>query len=148
MTAAVTVRPLDETDRAAWQSLWDGYLRFYRVELAAEVTETAWRRLLDPAEDIHGLCAVGADGALVGIVHFLFHRVTWAIADRCYLEDLYVAGEARGGGVGRALIEAVYVRADARGSDQVYWLTQDFNETARRLYDRIGRKSDFIKYQR
>ena len=144
----VTVRPLCDADRAGWQPLWEGYLRFYGVDLPADVTETAWTRLLDPAEDMHGLCAVDSDGNLVGIVHFLFHRVTWAVADRCYLEDLYVADRMRGAGAGRALIEAVYARADARGSDQVYWLTQDSNETAMRLYDRIGRKTGFLKYQR
>ena len=39
---------------------------------------------------------------------------------------------------GAHLIEAVYKAADARGVPPVYWLTQDFNATARRLYDRIG----------
>ena len=30
----------------------------------------------------------------------------------------------------------------------VYWLTQEFNATARRLYDRVGRATPFIKYRR
>ncbi len=128
--------------------MWQGYLAFYKVTLDAEVTDTAWRRLLDPDEDMHGLCAISGDGEMIGIVHYLYHRVTWAIADRCYLEDLFVADSARGTGAGRALIEAVYAAADQRGADQVYWLTQDFNETARRLYDRVARLTPFIKYQR
>jgi GNAT superfamily N-acetyltransferase len=142
------IRPLEAADRAAWEPLWSGYLIFYQVELAPGVTATTWRRLLDPAEDMHGLCAVNAAGELVGFVHYLFHRVTWSITDRCYLEDLYVAEQARGIGVGRALIEAVYTAGDARGADQVYWLTQEFNTTARRLYDRVGQWTPFIKYRR
>ncbi|MCZ7597268.1 MAG: GNAT family N-acetyltransferase, partial [Gammaproteobacteria bacterium] len=38
--------------------------------------------------------------------------------------------------------------ADANGSPAVYWLTQEFNHTARNLYDRIGRVTPFIKYVR
>jgi ribosomal protein S18 acetylase RimI-like enzyme len=81
-------------------------------------------------------------------VHYLFHPITWSIAERCYLEDLFVSPSARGAGAGRALIEAVYRSADAAGADQVYWLTAASNEAARRLYDRVGRATPFIKYQR
>ncbi len=145
---SLAIRPLTEDDRAAWEKLWQGYLAFYEVALADDITEATWRRLLDPDEDMYCLCAVNGSGAIIGIVHYLYHRVTWAIADRCYLEDLYVTDAARGAGAGRALIEAVYAAADQRGADQVYWLTQDFNETARKLYDRIGSVTPFIKYRR
>ena len=128
--------------------LWNGYLAFYGTSLSRETTDTTWQRLFDPSEEMYGLCAAGADGETVGIVHYLFHRVTWSTAWRCYLEDLYVDPASRGSGAGRALIEAVYAAADAREADQVYWLTQESNLTARQLYDRIARKTPFIKYQR
>lgn len=144
----VTIRSVNEADRAAWDVLWQGYLAFYKVTLEPSVTEATWRRLIDPTEDMHALGAIDGTGAMTGIVHYLYHPVTWSIAPRCYLEDLYVAGAARGTGAGRALIEAVYAAADARGADQVYWLTQADNDTARRLYDRIGRPTPFVKYQR
>lgn len=142
------VRPLTADDRAGWEALWTGYLEFYRVGIPPEVTEETWRRLLDPGGGMHGLCAAGEAGELVGIVHYLFHPVTWAIAHRCYLEDLFVASAARRTGIGRRLIEAVYAEADARGADQVYWLTEEGNATARRLYDRVGRLTAFVKYRR
>lgn len=144
----VTIRPLTAADRAAWDLLWQGYLAFYTTVLDPAVTEVTWARLLDPAEDMHCLVAEIDDGTPIGIVHYLYHRVTWAFADRCYLEDLYVAEPVRGTGAGRALIEAVYAAADDRGADQVYWLTQESNEAGRRLYDRVGRLTPFIKYQR
>ena len=56
--------------------------------------------------------------------------------------------DARGTGAGRALIEAVYAEADAAGTPNVYWLTQEFNVIARRLYDRVGRATPFVKYVR
>lgn len=145
---AQTIRPLTSADRTAWNPLWQGYLDFYKTELTQDITETTWNRLLDPAEDMFCLVAENEDGEMIGIVHFLYHRVTWAVEDRCYLEDLFVAASARGTGAGRALIEAVYAAADERGADQVYWLTQEFNAEGRRLYDRVGRLTPFIKYQR
>jgi len=87
-------------------------------------------------------------GRLTGLVHFLFHRHAWKIEEVCYLQDLFVVPAARGTGLGRALIEAVYAAADAKGAPSVYWLTQDFNHTARRLYDSVGVLTPFIKYQR
>jgi GNAT superfamily N-acetyltransferase len=142
------IRDLASTDRAQWAPLWAGYLAFYEATLDPAVTETTWARLLDPAEPMFALAAQGDDGALLGIVHCVLHRGTWAIENFCYLEDLFVAPEARGQGVGRALIEAVYTRADALGCSRVYWLTHETNATARQLYDRIAEHRGFIQYRR
>lgn len=144
----VTVRSLQASDRAQWEPLWDGYLAFYEQDISGDVTDATWQRLLDPEFDMHGLCATDGDGALVGIVHYLFHPVTWSTGPRCYLEDLFVTESARGAGAGRALIEAVYKAGDERGADQVYWLTADDNATARKLYDRVANLTPFIKYMR
>ena len=112
------------------------------------MTEATWRRIVDPAGPIHGLRRFDANGRLVGIVHYLFHPVTWSMSDRCYLEDLFVSPDARGSGAGRALIEAVYRAADEAGADQVYWLTAHSNATARQLYDRVAQLTPFVKYRR
>jgi GNAT superfamily N-acetyltransferase len=148
LTMPFTIRPLVACDRPRWELLWQGYLRFYESDVPADVTNLTWTRILDPEAPILGLCAATPENDLLGIVHFLFHPVTWAAGPRCYLEDLFTSPEARGQGVGRALIEAVYAAADARGADQVYWLTQDFNATARRLYDQVAKVTPFIKYRR
>ena len=87
------------------------------------------------------------DDTLVGIVHYLFHRSTWTIGDYCYLQDLFTAPEARGQGAGRALIEAVYDRAEVAGASRVYWLTQETNATARTLYDTLADRPGFIQYR-
>ncbi len=142
------IRTLQPGDRAQWDHLWQGYLDFYETVLPDDVTELTWRRLMDPEAPILGFCAARGDGALLGIVHYLFHPVAWAAGPRCYLEDLFTAPQARGHGVGRALIEAVYAAADARGADQVYWLTASTNATARRLYDQVAKATPFIKYRR
>jgi GNAT superfamily N-acetyltransferase len=144
----VGIRQLDAPDREAWLPLWQGYLDFYEASVPQQVSDATWRRIVDPAGPIHGLGAFDPNGRLVGIVHYLFHPVTWSITNRCYLEDLFVRPDARGLGAGRALIEAVYAAADAAGADQVYWLTAHSNETARKLYDRVGQLTPFVKYRR
>lgn len=144
----LTIRPLAPEDNAEWRRLWTRYLEFYETSVPQEVYETYWARLLgDDPQDYSGLIAE-SDGRAVGLTHYLFHRHGWKVENVCYLQDLYVDPDTRGVGAGRALIEAVYAAADKAGCPSVYWLTQDFNETARRLYDRIATKTPFIKYQR
>lgn len=145
--ADVTIRPLREDERGTWEPLWQGYLTFYKATLAPGATDTAWDRLQDPAEPMHVLGAF-LDTRLVGIVHYIFHRSTWTAGDYVYLQDLFTTEEARGKGVGRALIEAVYERAKAAGASRVHWLTHETNETARLLYDRIADRSGFIQYRK
>ncbi len=143
----IEIRPLTSPDRPRWDPLWQGYLRFYRHHLPAEVTDSAFARLIDPKAPLHGLVAERG-GALLGFAHYQFHPSTWALRDYCYLEDLYVEPAARGGGVGRALIQGVYAEADRRGAATVHWLTQEFNSDGRALYDTLARRTSFIRYER
>lgn len=142
------IRPLAQEDQDEWRRLWTLYLEFYESSVEEAVYQTTWRRLMSgDAGEFKGLAAV-AEGRLIGITHYLFHRHCWRLENVIYLQDLYVDETVRGTGAGRALIEGVYAAADAAGCPNVYWLTQDFNTTARQLYDRVATKSPFIKYTR
>jgi GNAT superfamily N-acetyltransferase len=145
------IRPVERGDHEAWQALFEGYNAFYgrsgSTALAVEIYRATWDRIFDPAEPVHGLVAE-RDGQLIGLVHYLFHRSTTAIALTCYLQDLFTSAQARGGGVGRALIEAVYDAARAAGSPRVYWQTHETNATAMRLYDQVAEKSGFLVYRK
>ena len=144
----IEIKQIRPADRAVWTPLWRAYLAFYETELGDDIYETAFARLVDPAvSDYHGFLAWDGETA-VGLVHYIYHRHGWKIEPVCYLQDLYAAPEARGTGVGRALIEAVYEAADADGAPSVYWMTQEFNAEARKLYDRIAVLTPFIKYSR
>lgn len=144
----LTIRPLRPDDEDDWRRLWTGYLDFYQTSVPEAVYAATFARLLgDDPQDFSALIAE-VDGRPAGLAHYLFHRHCWRIENVCYLQDLFVAPEARGTGLGRAMIEAVYARADAAGAPGVYWLTQDFNTEARQLYDRIARVSPFIRYNR
>jgi GNAT superfamily N-acetyltransferase len=142
-----TVRPLAAADKPAWLVLWAGYLEFYKTSLAPEVTEASFARLTGADADMFGLVAE-LDGRAVGIAHCIAHRSTWARGLYLYLNDLFVAPDARRGGAGRALIEAVYARADAMGMERVYWLTHETNAAGRRLYDQIAVNDGFVEYRR
>jgi GNAT superfamily N-acetyltransferase len=142
-----TIRPLAPDDRAAWAPLWAGYLAFYRTDLAPEITETAFARLSGGDPAMFAYVAM-LDDAMVGIVHCVMHPATWSIGPYCYLEDLFVSPDVRGGGIGRALIEAVYAEADRRKAARVYWLTHESNATARKLYDTLATHAGFIQYRR
>jgi GNAT superfamily N-acetyltransferase len=145
---SVTVRPLVPEDRTAWDPLWAAYLVFYEEDLAPEITEVTWSRFHDPAEPMWAIGAVDDEGRLLGICHFLFHRTTWSATWSCYLEDLFTVAEARGRGVGRALIEATAEAARRAGATTLHWQTQATNTTARSLYDQVARHEGHLVYER
>lgn len=141
------IRPLKSSDRAQWEGLWNGYLRFYRQRLPSEVTNATFTRLTEQTSQPHGLVAEDGD-KLVGFAHYLFHPSSWSLTEICYLEDLFVDPAARGGGVGRALIQAVYAAADRAKAGAVYWMTQEYNADGRALYDTVAHRTSFIRYER
>ena len=142
------IRPAEPADEAAWRSLWEGYQAFYRTAVPKAATSATWRRILDSASPIHALVAVEEPSGAVGFVVYVLHAGTWSEQPRCYLEDLFVAPDARGQGVGEALIEAVLERARAEAWHDVYWHTEAGNGAARRLYDRLAGPADgFVRYR-
>ncbi len=143
---SLEIRPVTAADHAAWLPLWQAYQRFYHSAIPAEVSAVTWQRFLDPSEPMHAALA-WQDGVAIGLVHWIFHRSCWTVGDYCYLQDLFVADNVRGGGIGRALIEHVYAEAQAAGASRVHWLTQEDNAQARQLYDRIASRSGFIQYR-
>jgi GNAT superfamily N-acetyltransferase len=151
MAAVVSIRFVTREDYAEWLPLWEGYNRFYGrfdgTALPEEITRTTWSRFFDAYEPVWAMVAV-ADGKLVGLVHYMFHRSTITIEPTCYLQDLFTAEATRGKGVGRALIEAVYAQARLAGVVNVYWRTHASNATARRLYDTVAEDSGFVVYKR
>ena len=147
MTGTIEIRPVGEDEREAWNPLWAGYLAFYQATLARGASDMAWQRFHDPNEPMFLLGAY-VDGKLTGIVQYLFHRSSWTVGNYCYLQDLFVSESARGLGLGRALIEAVYEKAKAAGASRVHWLTQTTNAQARILYDQVADNSGFMQYRK
>ena len=141
----IVIEPLSAGDRPRWEELSRGYQTFYERTLPAEAYDATWQQLTAATE----LFALGAriGGELVGIVHYLFHPRVW-FGKACYLQDLFVDQQRRGGGIGRALIDAVADEARKRGCSRLYWHTRENNTTARLLYNKLATFDGFIRYDR
>ena len=142
----LNIRELKETDKDRWLELWAGYLEFYKSNLSPEQTEFTWKRLINNEQKMYGFVAENENG-VIGFTHCLFRPSTWTETDYCYLEDLFVDPNVRGKGVGRALMYRVVELAKEKNSKRVYWTTQEFNKTARVLYDSITSVSEFVQYR-
>jgi GNAT superfamily N-acetyltransferase len=141
------VSEIEQDDQARWRELWRGYLDFYETTLPDEVYRRTWERLMSKSGTLRGLCVRDPQsGAMLGIVHFLLHESAWTDRSICYLQDLFVAPEARGRGLGHRLIEAVAEEARRLDCARLYWLTQESNVTARQLYDKLAAYKGFIRY--
>lgn len=150
MQDSVAIRDIALRDYDRWLPLWSGYNAFYgrtgASALPPNITAMTWQRFFDPHEPVNALVAERGD-ELLGLVHYIFHRSTIMLAPVCYLQDLFTSEASRGRGIGGALIAAVYGRAREAGSTRVYWLTQESNLTARRLYDQVAQRPGFILYR-
>jgi GNAT superfamily N-acetyltransferase len=142
----LTIRAIEEKDKSQWLKLWAGYLEFYKSTISIEQTELTWKRLINNELKMFGFVAENEDG-VIGFTHCLFRPSTWTETDYCYLEDLFVDPLIRGKGVGRALIDKVVELAREKKSKRVYWTTQEFNKTARVLYDSITPVSEYVQYR-
>jgi GNAT superfamily N-acetyltransferase len=151
MTESLSIRSVTRQDYDQWLPLWDGYNAFYGrsgpTALAPDITRMTWERFFDAYEPVNALVAE-SDGKLVGLTHYIFHRSTTSIAPNCYLQDLFTNEATRGKGVGRALINGVYERAQLAGSPRVYWLTHETNHTAMELYNKVAEHSGFVVYRK
>ena len=142
------IRRLCKEDFSNWKTLWCQYLKFYKSSVDNVVYETTFKRLISNQHTYQNALVAAQENSLIGLAHYIYHPHNWKIEDVCYLQDLFVIPTIRRIGVGRTLIEAVYSASDENKTPTVYWLTQDFNKQARRLYDNIGSLTPFIKYNR
>ena len=142
----LTIRAIEENDKNQWLKLWAGYLEFYKSTISPEQTEITWKRLINNELKMFGFVAESEEG-VIGFTHCLFRPSTWTETDYCYLEDLFVDPNIRGKGIGRALMNKVFDLAKEKNSKRVYWTTQEFNKTARVLYDSITPVSEFVQYR-
>lgn len=149
MTAATSliIRPILAPDEAHWRALWLDYLAFYETTLPEATYRETFRRILAGDAGMYGLLAMSGDTA-VGLVHYLTHQNFWKPGQTCYLQDLFTTPDARGKGVARALMQAVFAAAAKTSIPDVYWLTAETNYAGRMLYDHVGVKTPFIVYER
>ena len=105
-----------------------------------------WSRILNPREPIWCIFVSNAGDEPQAFANYVLHPHTWSLKPVCYLEDIFVASQIRRRGAGRALIEKLVALAREEGWRRIYWHTHEDNHRARRLYDRIVERTDYIRY--
>jgi len=140
------IRPVQLGDRAGWDVLYRGYSDFYRVDQTAEMRDGVWGWLHDPAASTEGLVAEAGDGRLIGLAHFRPFARPLSATTGGFLDDLFVAPEARGSGAAEALLAELKAIAGQRGWSVVRWITAEDNARARSLYDRVAAKTQWVTY--
>lgn len=140
------IRAIGSEDRPGWERLYESYAAFYKVAQTAEMRATVWSWLMDPAKEVEGLVAVDAEGRLVGLAHFRPFARPLSASTGGFLDDLFVAPEARGQGAADALIAAVRAEGAARGWSVLRWITAEDNYRARGVYDRMAQRTRWLTY--
>lgn len=126
--------------------MWAAYCTYYEAVVPEAATAATWRRILDPTSTVKGIVAVDDTGVARGFANYVLHPYTWGEGPVCYLEDLFVAPEARGRGLGRMLVEHLVESGREKGWERLYWMTRSDNAPARRLYDRFCESDGFVRY--
>ena len=124
-----------------------GYAAFYRVEQTAQMRAKVWGWLHDPGHEVEGLVALAGDAGPVGLAHVRPFARPLAASIGGFLDDLFVAPEARGSGAAQALIDAVAACGRERGWSVVRWITAEDNYRGRAVYDRLAEKTRWLTYE-
>ena len=140
------VRPLRPADREAWLALYRGYAAFYGRDDVAGRLDATWERVAAGRDGIEALVVVDGEDRPVGLAHVREFARPLDGTTGLYLDDLFVAEDARGTGAGRALLEHLRDDAARRGLSVVRWITAEDNATARRTYDRVATATSWVTY--
>jgi len=142
-----TVRPIVETDRAAFLEMWDDFVALAPSEPGnREMGELNWSRMMDAASGLRGIVGVDGNDEPVGFTLFLTFPFTWSRGDACYLQDIYVRPQARGKGLAQAMISQLRELGEAAGWFKIFWMTQSDNFDAQRVYDKVAKRMDYLRY--
>jgi ribosomal protein S18 acetylase RimI-like enzyme len=108
--------------------------------------ERNWERIMSPASGLRCIVAVDAQNIPVGFTFFLAFPFTWSKGDACYLQDIYVVAESRGQGVALAMIDHLRQIGLDAGWFKIFWMTQSDNYPAQRLYEKVAKRMDYVRY--
>jgi GNAT superfamily N-acetyltransferase len=149
MADGVEVSAVREEEFETLLPLIAAYQHFYEVhDIDNDRNRSFFRRFLAPSADGELLAARDEGGMILGYACLYGHFASTRAVETVLMNDLFVAPEARGRGIGRALIEASAAVARERGAAWLEWATAPDNHTAQRLYDSMTReKSTWLEYE-
>lgn len=141
----VIIRSVAPEDREGWAAAYRGYREFYEEPQDETKIDLVWGWLHDAGHQVRGLVAE-LDGRIVGIAHYRAFARPLAGGTGLYLDDLFTQPEARGHGVGTALIGRLKEIALEEGATVVRWITAADNASARSVYDRVATATPWVTY--
>ncbi len=141
----LTVRPVAQTDKAAWEVLYQGYAKFYDVDQTQEMRDRVWGWITDPDHEVN--CFVAEqDGMLIGLTHYRPFFSPLSANVKGFLDDLFVDPTTRGSGAAQALIEAVSAKGREKDWAVIRWITAEDNYRARGVYDKLATRTGWVTY--
>ena len=143
---SIEVRPVRDGDFFAWLDLYAKYAEFYETELTDQKALVLWSWLTDPDHEESGYVAVDGD-RIVGLANVREFARPLEGDRGLFLDDLFVAEDARGAGVGGLLIQTMRELAEQRGLGVVQWITAQDNATAQKLYDGVADRTGWVTYE-
>lgn len=145
------IRPVVESDRGSdkegWQSLYQAYADFYQVEMNDAILQQVWKWIFDPEEPFYALLAEDQNGQALGLMHFRAMASPLRGCKVGFLDDLFIASQARNSGLADQMFAALSQQAQGFGWPLVRWITAENNYRARAVYDRLANKTQWQMYQ-
>ncbi|MBL8893346.1 MAG: GNAT family N-acetyltransferase [Rhizobiales bacterium] len=148
MAGALTVARVTAADRADWQRLWQAWQDHMEGAVPAAVTTASWDLMMREDSGLTALIARTANGGAIGFANVSTTTFAWTGGPTLFLQDLFVTDEARGAGVGEALLKGVYDLADEIGASQVFWMVDEDDARLQGFYARHGIRTPYLRYMR
>ena len=136
----VTIRPATPQDSALILRFIRELAEFEREPDAVKATEESLAHALFDERSAEAVIAE-QEGKPMGFALFFHNFSTWTGRKGLYLEDLYVTPEARGSGVGTALLRHLAGIALDRDCGRFEWAVLDWNTPAIDFYTAVGAES-------
>jgi GNAT superfamily N-acetyltransferase len=134
---AMTIETVTEATFELVLPLIAAYQRFYEAPPDEARNRAHFGRFLHNHSGGVQFIARADDGRPLGFATLYFPFSSLSAGAYCLLNDLYTVPEARGRGVGRALIGHCARYAGELGFTRISWQTAQTNATAQRLYDSL-----------
>lgn len=145
--STISVRTAAEADRESFLAMWKDFVSLAPGEPGNHAMgELNWHRICDPAHALQCIVCIDDSGAQIGFTLFSPLPFTWSRGDVCYLQDIYVRAESRGMGAAQTMIAHLRQMGDAAGWFKIFWMTQSDNFAAQRLYDKVAKRMDYLRY--
>ena len=140
------IREIHSKDKKQWEKLYKGYAVFYKVEMNNQILQTVWNWLHDKSHELKGI-GYEIDGKIVGIAHY--RKLLSPLKGKYigYLDDIFVDPEYRGQKIAKKLLNKIKEISKANGWNLVRWQTDEDNFTAKKLYDKVAKKTKKNVYE-